>query len=337
MKLLITGGAGYIGSHVLVRCLEQGHDVVVADNFSNSSPATINRVRDIAERSFDFYRCDVRDSTNLERIFSRHRFDAVLHFAGLKSVTESVGRPLHYFEVNVGGSLTLLQAMAASNIHTIVFSSTASIYGQGPTPLAEDSPIGSRLNPYGRSKLFIEQALQDMCAADPRWRVGVLRYFNPIGAHPCGRIGEDPRAEPANLVPYIVQVAAGRLPELMIYGNDYETPDGTGIRDYVHVMDLADGHLAALSHLQNTSGWRVWNLGTGSGRSVLEVVEMFERVTGMRVPFRFAPRRPGDVAECWADPHKAMLELGWSAKLDLPQMLEDHWRWQTLNPLGYAE
>lgn len=337
MRILLTGGAGYIGSHVLLACLEAGHQVVVLDDFSNSSPEALTRVEALVGRGFDVQRGDVRDADLLDRILTGAKFDAVLHFAGLKAVGQSVAEPLRYYEVNVGGSLTLAQAMARAGVFRLVFSSTASVYGdQDRMPLTEDSPLGRPASPYGRSKLMVEQTLEDLCAADPRWAVAVLRYFNPVGAHESGRIGEDPRGEPANLAPYAVQVAVGQLPELLVFGNDYPTADGTGVRDYIHVMDLAEGHMAAMERLMRGAGHHVWNLGTGRGHSVLQVIAGLEAVIGRSLPHRIVARRAGDTAQCWADPARAKRDLGWQARRGLSAMLADHWRWQSDNPLGYA-
>lgn len=336
MKVLLTGGAGYIGSHVLLRCLEEGHEVVVLDDFSNSSPEAIARVEALTGRSVTLHRGDVRDADLLDRILGGSGIGAVLHFAGLKAVGESMADPLRYYDVNVGGSVILAQAMERAGVFRFVFSSTASVYGdQAVMPLTEASPIGQPASPYGRSKLMVEQVLSDLCATDPRWSVAVLRYFNPVGAHPSGRIGEDPEGVPANLVPFAMQVAVGRRASLAVFGSDYPTPDGTGMRDYIHVMDLADGHLAAMAHLAGESGWRVWNLGTGQGHSVLEVIAGFRRATGRDLPHHMAPRRPGDTAQCWADPAKAEADLNWRAARGLEEMLADHWRWQQSNPQGY--
>lgn len=337
MKILLTGGAGYIGSHVLLVCLEAKHEVVVLDDFSNSAPEALSRVQALAGRGFVTHVGDVRDTDLLDRILTGGRFDAVLHFAGLKAVGKSVAEPLRYYDVNVGGSLILAQAMARAGVFRLVFSSTASVYGdQTDMPLTEDSPLGRPTSPYGRSKLMVEQVLEDLCTADDRWAVAVLRYFNPIGAHQSGRIGEDPRGEPTNLAPYAMQVAVGRRPELRVFGNDYPTPDGTGVRDYIHVLDLAEGHLAAVQHLMRGTGRRVWNLGTGRGQSVFEVIQGLEGVIGRPVPHRIVGRRPGDTAQCWADPTRAERELGWSARRGLRDMLADHWRWQADNPDGYG-
>lgn len=338
MKIFLTGGAGYIGSHVLLCCLEAGHQVVVLDDFSNSSPEALRRVRELCSAgTLDVHEGDIRDADLLDRIFAENQFDAVMHFAGLKAVGESVRDPLNYYDVNVGGSVTLARAMARAGVHRLVFSSTASVYGdQARMPLTEASALGQPASPYGRSKLMVEQILADLCASDPRWSVGVLRYFNPAGAHPSGRIGEDPRGVPANLVPFAMQVAVGRRPALAVFGNDYPTPDGTGMRDYIHVVDLALGHLAALEHLMDGKGHHVWNLGTGRGHSVLEVIAGMERVTNAPLPWKMEPRRPGDTAQCWADPARAAADLGWTATRGLDEMLADHWRWQSGNPQGYA-
>ena len=336
MTVLLTGGAGYIGSHVLLCCLEAGHEVVVLDDFSNSSPEALARVEGLTAERVTLWRGDIRDGALLGQIFARHKIDAVLHFAGLKAVGESVADPLAYYDVNLGGSVTLARAMAAAGVFRLVFSSTAAVYGdQAQMPLTETSALAPS-SPYGRSKRMVEQVLADLCAADPRWSVAVLRYFNPAGAHPSGRIGEDPRGVPANLIPYAMQVAVGRRPELAIFGNDYPTPDGTGIRDYIHVMDLAQGHLAAMDHLADHTGHHVWNLGTGRGHSVLEVIRGMEQVINRPLPWRMAPRRPGDTAQCWADPARAAAELGWRATRGLDEMLADHWRWQAQNPEGYS-
>lgn len=336
MHILLTGGAGYIGSHVLLRCLESGHDVTVLDDFSNSSPEAIARVEDLAGRKVALHHGDVRDTALVRRVLHGTRIDAVMHFAGLKAVGESVSNPLGYYDVNVRGSIELARAMADAGVFRLVFSSTASVYGdQTQMPLTEDSPLGQPASPYGRSKLMVEQILGDLCAADARWAVAILRYFNPAGAHPSGQIGEDPQGEPANLVPYAMQVGVGRRPTLQVYGDDYPTPDGTGVRDYIHVMDLAEGHLAAVERLMQKTGRHVWNLGTGCGHSVLEVVQAFTRATGRPLPYRIAPRRPGDTAQCWADPARAEQELGWRARRGLEEMLTDHWRWQSSNPAGY--
>lgn len=336
MTILLTGGAGYIGSHVLLCCLEAGHEVIVLDDFSNSSPEAVSRVQGLSGRQVTLWRGDIRDSALLEQIFAQHPIEAVLHFAGLKAVGESIEEPLAYYDVNLGGTVTLARAMVGAGVFRLVFSSTAAVYGdQARMPLTETSPLGQPASPYGRSKLMVEQVLADLCAADPRWSVAVLRYFNPAGAHPSGRIGEDPRGVPANLIPYAMQVAVGRRPSIAVFGTDYPTPDGTGIRDYIHVMDLALGHLAAMAHLADHTGHHIWNLGTGRGHSVLEVIRGIERVINRPLPWKMAPRRPGDTAQCWADPARAAADLGWRATRGLDEMLADHWRWQARNPEGY--
>jgi UDP-glucose 4-epimerase len=334
--LLVTGGAGYIGSHTVLALLQAGHEVVVLDNLANSSQESLHRVARIAGRAPRFVQGDIRDRGLLDRLFAEHPVQGVLHFAGLKAVGESVREPLRYYENNVAGTATLCQAMAAAGVYTLVFSSSATVYGDpAVVPIREDQPVGQPTNPYGRSKLMVEQVLQDTAAADARWRVALLRYFNPVGAHESGLIGEDPQGIPNNLLPYIAQVAVGRLRELAVFGDDYPTPDGTGVRDYIHVVDLADGHLRALQALSSRSGAHVWNLGTGNGFSVLQMVRAFEQASGRPVLYRVAPRRPGDIATCYADPVKAEQELGWKALRGLPEMMADTWRWQSGNPQGY--
>ena len=337
MTILLTGGAGYIGSHVLLCCLQAGHRVTVLDDFSNSAPEALARVEGLTGGQVTLVQGDIRDAGLLGDLFARQPIEAVLHFAGLKAVGESMQDPLAYYDVNVGGSVTLARAMAAAGVFRLVFSSTASVYGdQAQMPLTETSALGQPASPYGRSKLMVEQVLADLCAANPQWSVGVLRYFNPAGAHPSGRIGEDPRGVPANLIPYAMQVAVGRRAALSVFGDDYPTPDGTGVRDYIHVMDLAQGHLAAMDYLTGHSGHHVWNLGTGQGHSVRQVIKGLEAVTGKPLPWIIAPRRPGDTAQCWADPARAAEDLGWRATRGLDQMLADHWRWQAQNPEGYV-
>lgn len=337
MTVLLTGGAGYIGSHVLFCCLAAGHDAVVVDDFSNSSPEVLERVRQLAGGVIALYQGDVRDGRMLERLFADHAITSVMHFAGKKAVGESVTQPLDYYDVNVSGSISLVRAMAAAGVFRLVFSSTASIYGErAEMPVTETSPLGEPTSPYARSKLMVEHVLIDLCRADPRWSVGALRYFNPAGAHPSGHIGEDPIGAPSNLIPYAMQVAVGRRPELLIYGDDYPTADGTGVRDYIHVMDLAQGHLAALAYLMGHTGHHVWNLGTGRGHSVLDVIHSIERVTGKPLPRTVAPRRIGDLAQSWADPALAARDLGWRATRGLDDILADHLRWQEQNREGYA-
>ena len=336
-SILVTGGAGYIGTHTALALLQAGYTVVVLDNLSNSSPQALDRVAQIAGRATRLVQGDVRDTALLQRLFAEHDFSAVLHFAGLKAVGESVREPLRYYDNNVAGTLALCRAMQDAGVFTLVFSSSATVYGDpAHMPISEATPTGQPTNPYGRTKLIAEELTADLAAADARWRVAVLRYFNPVGAHPSGLIGEDPGGIPNNLLPYISKVAVGQLPELAVFGNDYPTPDGTGVRDYIHVVDLAEGHLAALAALQTRSGWNVWNLGTGQGYSVLEMLQSFEAASGRRVPYRIAPRRPGDIAQCWADPTKARQELGWQAQRGLAEMMADAWRWQAGNPQGYG-
>jgi len=334
--VLVTGGAGYIGSHTTLALLQAGHDVVVLDNLCNSSAESLKRVAQLAGRTPVFVEGDIRDRAVLDRLFSEYTVDAVLHFAGLKAVGESVAQPLRYYDNNVHGSQVLLQACADAEVFNIVFSSSATVYGEpAQMPIPETCPVGQPTNPYGRSKLMVEDMLRDLALSDPRWRVALLRYFNPVGAHKSGLIGEDPNGIPNNLLPYIAQVAVGKLPELAVFGNDYPTPDGTGVRDYIHVVDLAEGHLRALEALQTRTGAHVWNLGTGQGYSVLDIVRAFEAASGKPVPYRIAPRRPGDIATCYADPTKAERELGWKAQRSLDEMMRDAWRWQSMNPNGF--
>lgn len=336
MKILVTGGAGYIGSHTTLALLEAGYDVVVLDNLCNSSVESLHRIGLICGRKPLFVQGDIRDRALLDEIFANYSIEAVLHFAGLKAVGESVREPLSYYENNVAGSVTLCQSMAAAGVFRLVFSSSATVYGEpAQMPISEDCPTGIPTNPYGRSKLMVEDVLRDLAVADSRWSIALLRYFNPVGAHESGLIGEDPNGIPNNLLPYVAQVAIGKLKELSVFGNDYPTADGTGVRDYIHVVDLADGHLKALQRISSQPGLNVWNLGTGKGYSVLEMVQAFEQVSGRPVPYRIVARRSGDIAECWANPHKAERELGWKAERGLQMMMEDAWRWQSLNPQGY--
>jgi UDP-glucose 4-epimerase len=336
MRVLVTGGAGYIGSHTCVELLAAGHDVVVFDNLRNSKPTALERVQAIAARKFDFVQADLRDEGALASVFRDYRFDAVIHFAGLKAVGESTQIPLEYYDNNVYGTLCLLRTMAAAGVKRVVFSSSATVYGDpASVPIRENFPL-SATNPYGRTKLFVEEILRDQHRADGDWDIALLRYFNPVGAHPSGRIGEDPNGIPNNLMPFIAQVAVGKLPELKVFGNDYPTPDGTGVRDYIHVVDLARGHLAALDRLAASPGIVTYNLGTGRGYSVLEMVRAFAAAAARDVPYRIVTRRPGDIATCYADPSLAAAELGWRAELGLAAMVADHWRWQRENPNGYA-
>ena len=335
MNLLVTGGAGYIGSHTVVELLEAGHKVVVIDNLSNSSEQSLARVETITGKHPLFVKGDLRDRLLLDRLFRDHAIDAVIHFAGLKAVGESTHKPLDYYDNNVGGSLTLCQAMSDAGVFKMVFSSSATVYGaEADVPYVETMQPGQPTNPYGATKAIIEQVLTDVAKADDRWSIVLLRYFNPIGAHPSGLIGEDPKGVPNNLLPFITQVAVGKLRELAIFGKDYPTPDGTCIRDYLHVVDLAVGHLKALSSLSKP-GSHVFNLGTGQGYSVMEMVRAFESVSGQNIPFSFVSRREGDLAAFWANANKAKLELGWQAEHGLEEMMRDAWNWQSSNPEGY--
>jgi UDP-glucose 4-epimerase len=337
-KILVTGGAGYIGSHTTLALLQAGYDVIVIDDLSNSSKVSLERIADIAGRKPVFIEGDLKNAALLNQVFQDHSVESVFHFAALKSVAESVREPLRYFENNLVSTMTLCQAMASANVFNLVFSSSAVVYGAPSlVPIAEHHPTGQTTNPYGRSKFMIEQMLGDLAYADSRWKIAVLRYFNPVGAHASGRIGEDPNGIPNNLMPYICRVAVGALTELNIFGNDYPTIDGTGVRDYIHVLDLADGHISALEAIRKSSGIHIWNLGTGQGHSVLEVLNAFEEVSGRPIPYKIAPRRAGDVATCFADVSKAERELGWKAKFNLNEMLRDAWAWQSTNPLGYKQ
>ncbi len=335
MKILVTGGAGYIGSHACVELLNADHDIVVVDNLSNSKEEAIRRVREITGKDLAFHRIDLLDGEALDKLVTGSRIEAVIHFAGLKAVGESVAQPLRYYHNNVTGSVILFEVMAKHGIRNIVFSSSATVYGDPKeVPITEDFPLGA-LNPYGQTKLIIEQMLRDLHTADDSWNIVLLRYFNPVGAHESGRIGEDPNGIPNNLFPFVSQVAVGKLKELSVYGNDYPTPDGTGVRDYIHVVDLSIGHLRALEILEKNPGLATYNLGTGQGYSVLQVVEAFEKASGRKVPYRIVDRRPGDSAICYADPTKAEKELGWKAERGLDEMCADAWRWQEANPDGY--
>ena len=334
-KILITGGAGYIGSHTAVELLNAGHKVVIVDNLCNSSIQVLDRIKNLAGPNFTFIQEDVRNATALDAIFKEHPIEGVIHFAGLKAVGESVAQPIRYFDNNVGSTLALLQAMDRANVRRIVFSSSATVYGDpAQVPITEASQL-QVTNPYGRTKLMCEEILRDQQAADPRWQVAILRYFNPVGAHISGTIGEHPNGIPNNLMPFITQVAVGKREFLSIFGNDYPTHDGTGVRDYIHVVDLAQGHLAALNYLQTKQQSITVNLGTGHGVSVKELADTFAKVTGVPVPYKFVNRRPGDVAACYANTQLAEQELGWKAKLDVARMCQDAWRWQSQNPNGY--
>jgi len=335
MRILVTGGAGYIGSHTCLELLEAGHEVVIVDSLLNSQKESLRRVEELTGKSVKFYKVDLRNIEQLRGVFSENKIEAVIHFAGLKAVGESVSMPLRYYENNIGGTLNLCRVMAEHKVKNIVFSSSATVYGDpASVPITEDFPL-SATNPYGNSKLFIEYILRDLHTSDAAWNVILLRYFNPVGAHKSGRIGESPNEIPNNLMPYISQVAVGKLQELSVFGNDYPTPDGTGVRDYIHVVDLALGHLKALDKLTADPGVVTYNLGTGKGCSVLELVKNFEEASGRKVPYKIVARRPGDIAQCYADPAKARRELGWQAARDIAEMCEDTWRWQSQNPRGF--
>jgi UDP-glucose 4-epimerase len=335
MKILVTGGAGFIGSHTCVELLQNGYDVIVVDNLCNSKEESLNRVQELAGRKLTFYKINLLDRVNLNNVFADNPISAVIHFAGLKAVCESVKLPLQYFHNNVSGTLILLEVMKEHRVHNIVFSSSATVYGEVKiVPISEDFPL-SVLNPYGRTKLMIEDILRDLSHPEPEWNIAILRYFNPVGAHPSGRIGEDPSGTPNNLMPYVAQVAVGRRPFVRVWGNDYSTPDGTGVRDYIHVMDLAKGHIKALEKLEQNPGLVTYNLGTGRGYSVLEVIAAFEKACHHNISYKIMDRRPGDAAISYADPTKANLELNWFAQKTLEEMCNDTWRWQIQNPAGY--
>ena len=335
-KILVTGGAGYIGSHTCVELLNVGHDVIVFDNLSNSSEESLRRVQKLANRSLVFVQGDIRDANALDQLFKNHEIEAVIHFAGLKAVGESQEKPLIYFDNNIAGSIQLVKAMEKAGIYTLVFSSSATVYDEvNISPLNENMPTGMPSNNYGYTKLIVEQLLQKLSLANPKWSIALLRYFNPVGAHKSGQIGEDPQGIPNNLMPYVTQVAVGRREKLSIYGNDYDTVDGTGVRNYIHVVDLANAHLCALNNRLSKHGCRVWNIGTGNGCSVLEVKDTFEKVNGVSVAYEFAPRRSGDVAISFADNTRAITELGWQPQYTLEDMLADSWHWQKKNPNGY--
>ena len=337
MNILVTGGAGYIGTHTCIELLDTGYEVVVLDNLCNASTEGLKRVEELTGKKVDFYEADLLNLDAVRKVFSTcSSIDSVIHFAGLKAVGESVAQPQRYYENNITGTLNLTRAMAEHNVKNIVFSSSATVYGDPATvPITEDFPL-SCTNPYGRTKLMVEDILTDLHVADPEWNVALLRYFNPVGAHKSGRIGEDPSGIPNNLMPYISQVAVGALKELSVFGNDYPTPDGTGVRDYIHVVDLALGHLKALEKLSLKPGVVTYNLGTGNGYSVLDMVKAFEHASGKKVAYKFVERRPGDIAQCFADPTLAAKELGWKATRGLEEMCEDTWRWQSLNPDGFS-
>ena len=336
MAILVTGGAGYIGSHTCIELINAGYDVVVLDNLSNSSEKSLDRVAQITGKKIPFYQVDILDKEGMNEIFEKEAIDSVIHFAGLKAVGESVSKPLEYYHNNITGTLLLCDVMRNHNVKNIIFSSSATVYGDPAfVPITEECPKGKITNPYGQTKSMLEQILTDLNVADPEWNVVLLRYFNPIGAHESGLIGEDPKGIPNNLLPYIAQVAVGKLPCLGVFGDDYDTVDGTGVRDYIHVVDLAKGHVKALKKIEDKSGVSVYNLGTGKGYSVLQVVKAFEIACGKPIPYVIKPRRPGDIAACYADASKAKAELGWEAEFDIERMCVDAWRWQSQNPNGY--
>lgn len=335
MKVLITGGVGYIGSHTCVELLQQEYEIVVVDSLVNSNVEALKRVEKITGKEIPFHEIDLRDAEQLDKVFAQYSFDAVIHFAGLKAVGESVVKPLLYYQNNIGATLSLCEVMQKYNVKNIVFSSSATVYGEPETvPITEESPVKTT-NPYGTAKLVIEMLLSDIYRSSKDWNVILLRYFNPVGAHPSGLIGEDPHGIPNNLMPYISQVAVGRLKKLFVFGNDYATRDGTGVRDYIHVVDLARGHIAALQRLSRNPGRVIYNLGTGRGYSVLEMIQAFEKASGKAIPYKIVDRRPGDVAECYADPSKAQRELNWQTRYDINGMCRDSWNWQSRNPEGY--
>jgi len=337
MKILVTGGSGYIGSHTVLELYKAGHEVVVIDNLSNSSRKSLQRVSHILGiGEIPFYEVDIRDKARLNEVMKHHKFDACIHFAGLKAVGESVAKPLEYYENNINGTLVLLEVLRENKCKNIIFSSSATVYGNPAfVPITEECPKGQCTNPYGQTKSMIEQIMTDLHHADPEWNIVLLRYFNPIGAHPSGLIGENPNGIPNNLMPYITQVAIGKLPELGVFGNDYDTHDGTGVRDYIHVVDLARGHVSALSVITKKLGLKIYNLGTGKGYSVLDIVGAFEEANGVKIPYKIKPRRAGDIATCYSDPAKAERELGWKAEYGINEMCRDSWNWQKNNPNGY--
>ena len=336
MTILVTGGAGYIGSHTCVELLEAGYEVIIVDNLYNASEKAVDRIRKITGKEAVFYPVDICDREALGRVFDAHQVDAVIHFAGYKAVGESVSKPIEYYSNNIYGTLTLTDVMRSHGVKNIIFSSSATVYGDPAfVPITEECPKGVCTNPYGWTKWMLEQILTDLHTADPEWNVILLRYFNPIGAHKSGMLGEDPKGIPNNLLPYVAQVAIGKLPSLGVFGNDYDTPDGTGIRDYIHVVDLAKGHVLAIRKLADKDGVNIYNLGTGNGYSVLEVVKAFEKACGHAIPYEIKPRRPGDIAVCYCDPGKAKRELGWEAMYGIDDMCADSWNWQSKNPDGY--
>lgn len=336
MRILVTGGAGYIGSHTVVELLNAGHEVVIVDNLYNSSEKAVDRIQELTQKTVAFYQTDICDLEGLNKVFNAQQIDAVIHFAGLKAVGESVRKPVEYYNNNIAGTLNLIEAMRSHNVKNIIFSSSATVYGDpAEIPITEKCPKGTCTNPYGWTKWMIEQILTDVHTADPEWNVILLRYFNPIGAHESGRIGEDPKGIPNNLLPYVAQVAVGKLKEVGVFGNDYPTPDGTGVRDYIHVVDLANGHVAALEQIKKNAGLKVYNLGTGKGSSVLDVIHAFEKACGHEIPYSIKPRREGDIATCYAKCDLAKEELGWEAKYNIDDMCASSWKWQSENPDGY--
>ncbi|AGH37892.1 UDP-glucose 4-epimerase [Bibersteinia trehalosi USDA-ARS-USMARC-188] len=336
MAVLVTGGAGYIGSHTVVELLKQNREIVVLDNLCNSSKESLNRVKQITGKSVKFYQGDILDREILRQIFAENPIESVIHFAGLKAVGESVAKPLWYYQNNVTGSITLVEEMLNAGVNTIVFSSSATVYGDPQEiPITENCPVGGTTNPYGTSKYMVERILEDTTKAFPQFSAVILRYFNPVGAHESGLIGEDPNGIPNNLMPFISQVAVGKRSELSVFGSDYDTHDGTGVRDYIHVVDLAIGHLKALEKHQNDAGFHVYNLGTGTGYSVLDMVKAFEQANGIQVPYKLVERRPGDIATCYSNPQKALEQLGWKTERGLEQMMKETWNWQKNNPNGY--
>ncbi|MBR5340043.1 MAG: UDP-glucose 4-epimerase GalE [Lachnospiraceae bacterium] len=336
MSILVTGGAGYIGSHTVVELQKAGYEVVILDNLSNANEKVLGRIEALTGKPVPFYKTDIRDREGLERIFENEKIDACIHFAGLKAVGESVAKPWEYYENNIAGTLTLVDVMRKHGVKNIIFSSSATVYGNpSEIPITENCPKGTCTNPYGWTKSMLEQILTDIQKADPEWNVVLLRYFNPIGAHKSGTIGEDPKGIPNNLMPFITQVAVGKRDHLNVFGNDYPTHDGTGVRDYIHVVDLAVGHVAALKKIEENAGLKVFNLGTGVGYSVLDIVKAFEEANGVRIPYEIVPRRPGDIAECWSDPAKAYQEMGWKTQYTILDMCADSWNWQKNNPNGY--
>ncbi|NBK92565.1 UDP-glucose 4-epimerase GalE [bacterium 1XD21-13] len=338
MSILVTGGAGFIGSHTCVELLDAGYEVVVVDNLYNASRKSMDRIEQITGKKPTFYEADILDREALNKIFEKEQIESVIHFAGLKAVGESVAKPIEYYYNNIAGTLVLCDVMRKHNVKNIVFSSSATVYGDPAfIPITEECPKGKITNPYGQTKGMLEQVLEDIHVSDPEWNVILLRYFNPIGAHKSGLIGEDPKGIPNNLVPYVAQVAIGKLKCLGVFGDDYDTHDGTGVRDYIHVVDLAKGHVAAIKKLEEKKGVLIYNLGTGKGYSVLDVVHAFEKACGKKIPYEVKPRRPGDIATCYADPAKAKAELGWEAENGIEEMCADSWKWQSMNPNGYEE